>query len=553
MPEHEHDICDAFSERLSRLDVSLFERIPSQTSENDRRSLLALQEAVRARGSSYAYLEIGSHLGGTIQPFLPDDRCTHVFSIDRRPLSQPDERGPDYDYPDNSTAHMLALLRELSPGGAAKVRSWDADARDVDPAAVVPTPALCFVDGEHTDRAVKSDAAFCLKVLAGSGVLAFHDAPVVYNGLYELIEDVGRAGTPFVAYHLPDTVFVIEIGDFPIHRSPAVARMLVQNYTGYLASLRANDHYRRFYNRPAFRVLRRIKTALRRIFRGIPAPTALAPCPVCGAATARGWGTRGGYRLLRCTRCTHRFADVCGAELTCGDPAGFLMRLTHGLVSTDRAYYEHLTLGEKPGQASFQTAELIFGNPVLLGRAPGRWLDVGSGSGYLVRRARDRGWDAVGVEPGGWGQIAAEEKGIRVVQGFLRANTLDHPFDAISATDVLEHQPAPLEMLALIRGYLAPDGRVFISIPFADSFRARILGARWEMVTPPTHCQFFTRRSLEAAADRCGLELVRLTQYGVSGAATTGLIRQFAVGLATRVGGGGDQALAVLRRAGRRG
>lgn len=267
MSMHEAVPPDAFAERLARPDLSLFEGIPSQTSENDRRSLLALQEAVRSRGT-YAYLEIGSHLGGTIQPFLPDDSCTHVFSIDRRPLSQPDERGPAYDYPANSTAHMLALLGELSPGGVAKVRCWDADARDVDPATVFPKPALCFVDGEHTDRAVRSDAAFCMRLLAGSGVLAFHDAPVVYNGLFEVVEELGRGETPFVAYHLPDTVFVIELGDVPVHRSPSVARLLVQNHTGYLASLRANDHYRRFYNRPVFRAIRRVKAAFRRLTSG---------------------------------------------------------------------------------------------------------------------------------------------------------------------------------------------------------------------------------------------------------------------------------------------
>lgn len=261
MSAHETEGAGSFAERLSRQDLSLFAGIASQTSENDRRSLLALQEAVRSRGP-YAYLEIGSHLGGTIQPFLPDGSCTHVFSIDRRPLRQPDERGPDYAYPANATAQMLALLADLSPQGVAKVRCWDADARDVDPATVLPRPTLCFVDGEHTDRAVRSDAAFCLRVLGGSGVLAFHDASVVYNGLSGIVEELGRAGIPFVAYHLPDTVFVIELGDVAIHRSPAVARLLVQNHAGYLASLRANDHYRRFYNRPVFRLLRRIKSAL---------------------------------------------------------------------------------------------------------------------------------------------------------------------------------------------------------------------------------------------------------------------------------------------------
>ncbi|MEO6327006.1 MAG: class I SAM-dependent methyltransferase [Thermoanaerobaculia bacterium] len=263
MSANETDPGDAFSRRLARLDLSLFESIESQTSENDRRSLLAIQEAVRERTSPYAYLEIGSCLGGTIQPFLLDDRCSHIFSIDSRPARQPDERGPDFDYPHNSTAHMLTLLGRLSPEGAAKVRCWDADARDVPEDALLPRPSLCFVDGEHTDRAVQNDAAFCLRVLAGSGVLAFHDASVVYNGLFALLSKLERSATPFVAYHLPDSVFVIELGEFSIHRSPAIAGLLIQNHTGYLASLRANDHFRRFYNSPTLRFLRRCKAALR--------------------------------------------------------------------------------------------------------------------------------------------------------------------------------------------------------------------------------------------------------------------------------------------------
>lgn len=260
-----------FEARLARLDLSLFDAIPSQTSPNDRRSLLALQAAVRERCPLYAYLEIGSHLGGTIQPFLFDDRCERVFSIDSRPRSQPDERGPSFSYPENSTRRMLELLRAVSPSGVEKVLGREAVARDVDPASVRPRPAICFVDGEHTDRAVREDAAFCLAAMEGEGVVAFHDAPVVYNGLHGFLEDLARAGTAFVAYNLPDTVLVVEIGDVPLHRSEAVAPLLVNNHVGYLASLRANDHYRRFYNRAPFRALRSL--------RGILAPIAPGRAP----------------------------------------------------------------------------------------------------------------------------------------------------------------------------------------------------------------------------------------------------------------------------------
>jgi hypothetical protein len=47
------------------LDPDLFAAIPTQTSPEDRRSFLILQRAVR-RGGPYSYLEIGSHVGGTI-------------------------------------------------------------------------------------------------------------------------------------------------------------------------------------------------------------------------------------------------------------------------------------------------------------------------------------------------------------------------------------------------------------------------------------------------------------------------------------------------------
>jgi hypothetical protein len=99
-----------FEEKLNRLDLALFEKISSQTTEDDKRSLLAIQNATREIYPNYNYLEIGSHLGGSIQPHLVDEKCAKIYSIDKRPLVQPDERGVNYGYPENSTQRMLDLL-----------------------------------------------------------------------------------------------------------------------------------------------------------------------------------------------------------------------------------------------------------------------------------------------------------------------------------------------------------------------------------------------------------------------------------------------------------
>ena len=61
---------DDFEAQINRLDVALFGHIFSATTQEDKRSLLAVQRAVRElkAAQGYVYLEIGSYLGGSLQP-----------------------------------------------------------------------------------------------------------------------------------------------------------------------------------------------------------------------------------------------------------------------------------------------------------------------------------------------------------------------------------------------------------------------------------------------------------------------------------------------------
>ena len=111
---------ESFDERIARLDLSLFDQIESQTSALDRRSLLACQLAIRSLKGSYVYLEIGSYLGGSLVPHLLDERCEHIFSIDKRQRRPPDARGCPYEYADNSTSRMLENLEASVPIRAAQ-------------------------------------------------------------------------------------------------------------------------------------------------------------------------------------------------------------------------------------------------------------------------------------------------------------------------------------------------------------------------------------------------------------------------------------------------
>ena len=249
-----------FEELIKSLNLQLFNKIKSQSSDDDKQSLLGCQLAVRGLKPDYNYLEIGSYLGGSIQPHLLDEKCAKIYSIDKRPLHQPDERGVDYTYLNNSTERMMKLLREVAPEKIGKVVTINGDTRRIDSSEIEDKISLCFIDGEHTTEAVFSDFRFCLKVLDESGVIVFHDASITYNGISDCIEYLKGNSIKFRAYSLPDIVFVIEIGDFPLHQNKAILERLTNNHQSYIYSLQANDYYRQFANKKPFRLYRKLMT-----------------------------------------------------------------------------------------------------------------------------------------------------------------------------------------------------------------------------------------------------------------------------------------------------
>jgi hypothetical protein len=252
-----------FEEMLNRSDLRLFEKITSQTDEFDKRSLLACQRAARNLLGNYVYLEIGSYLGGSIQPFLLDPACETIFSLDKRPFSQPDERGVDFVYKNNSTARMLENLKQVAPRNLDKIVCIDGDVSEIDKTKITGKPDLCFIDGEHTDAACRRDFHFCLEAMNRErGAIVFHDAGVIYHGLKEIVGFLEAKEIKFTAYNLPHVMFVIEIGDFPLHREAEINRMLINNHVGYLYSLQSNDFYRSFVNKPIIRKYREFRSWL---------------------------------------------------------------------------------------------------------------------------------------------------------------------------------------------------------------------------------------------------------------------------------------------------
>jgi hypothetical protein len=187
-----------------------FEWIESQTTRQDRLALLSIKEAVAGTSGAYQYLEVGSHLGGSLQPHIADRRCTRIFSIDPRPAEQPDERwSTTYQYPGNSTARMLENLARVPGADLTKLQTFECSSWELRPSDLGSLVDVGFIDGEHTDAAVTKDFQAVRGFIKPQAVIAFHDCGVVLGPILR-----ARRKTPGWWVHYPDSsVIAVAFGD----------------------------------------------------------------------------------------------------------------------------------------------------------------------------------------------------------------------------------------------------------------------------------------------------------------------------------------------------
>lgn len=238
-------------------------------------------------------------------------------------------------------------------------------------------------------------------------------------------------------------------------------------------------------------------------------------CPACTSQARRTIGKRGDLPIpallrgaaattvvdvVRCSNCGHYYCDP--------------LPTPESLA----ALYEHVHdyFGPGAGGQASATLEAIV---AATGVTPGRLLDVGCGEGRLLDAARERGWDAIGIEPTAAFAARARAGGHHVHSGDLADLAAAEPFDLVCFSAVLEHVPDPVELMACAVALLRPGGWLYADVPNGRRLDAwlvdrtlRLVGRPWTVRTaplqPPFHLSEFSATSLETAAARAGLERI---------------------------------------------
>jgi SAM-dependent methyltransferase len=101
-----------------------------------------------------------------------------------------------------------------------------------------------------------------------------------------------------------------------------------------------------------------------------------------------------------------------------------------------------------------------------LGGWPTAMWEVGSGNGFVAMAIRDRGVEAVAIEPAPAGAAAARDRGLSSICARLEQLELpDGTLPAIGLFDVLEHLPDPEPLLEEAHRVLAPGGALLVTVP----------------------------------------------------------------------------------------
>ena len=226
------------------------------------------------------------------------------------------------------------------------------------------------------------------------------------------------------------------------------------------------------------------------------------PCPLCGddkAYPLLEWQNR---RMVRCHGCSLVYRNP--------RPAASKVREAYATQRTSPEVEERVA-----ERRSLQFENFFDSLP----NRPGRLLDVGCGSGFFLKMAEERGWDALGVDLNA--QAVAYAKTHRQVNAVC-SDVRDLPFpersfDLVTLWNVLDHTPDPVDVLTRIHRLLKENGYVFIRTPNAAwqymSFRLakflRPLG--WETLfggrpysTFIFHLSNFSRTTLRLLLDHSG-------------------------------------------------
>jgi SAM-dependent methyltransferase len=236
---------------------------------------------------------------------------------------------------------------------------------------------------------------------------------------------------------------------------------------------------------------------------------------------------RGSFPLAECAECGLRFLAV--------QPDAAALAELYSAEYFERDFRCGRSEASYADESAFraENAGLLdaFDRLIPPGSGPRRLLEVGCAGGWLLKSARERGWEVQGVEVSADAVARARALGLEIFHGELGGAALPAGrFDLVYLGDVLEHVPDAPATVREIARVLKPGGKVYLRGPITTHSLARSLalalygaaGRPLVLREPPYHLWEFTPGSLRRVFERAGLSIESLRQSKIAPGQTHG-------------------------------
>ena len=244
----------------------------------------------------------------------------------------------------------------------------------------------------------------------------------------------------------------------------------------------------------------------------LPAYELTQACRACGSNHGELLFSVSGCPVVRCSHCRHVSLDIAHNDHSIEE-----MYRQYG-CSFETVYFQGINAGVKKNIDHFLARCRRY--CAAAGSKP-RLLDIGCGSGALLRRAQLAGFVCQGIEISApLADQARQQTGCPVHTCFLAdADMPEGGFDVITLYDVVEHLQSPRTDLARARALLRPGGVLFLFTP-NENARPRIIAKACYRLTAHAvsrplevlyyahHLSYFTRASLSRLLLDAGFDIM---------------------------------------------
>ncbi len=231
----------------------------------------------------------------------------------------------------------------------------------------------------------------------------------------------------------------------------------------------------------------------------------LCNCPLCDSSTFSIIGNERGLSVVRCKKCELIYTNPRAKnaqENYFGDADAFF--------SEARLIFKGKKVHHRDRNYEYELKKIKKIKP------EGAFLDIGTNMGFFLRKVKEAGWKAEGVEPSpALSKIAREQFDLNIHTTFLEnADLPAKHYDVITLIDVFEHVTNPKALLSKCNELLKDDGIIAIKVPNGDYnyFKQQLATllnktASMDVWDCCEHVVHYTPRTFKKMAESCGFKV----------------------------------------------